>query len=167
MARHGGETDPASAGLGRAVGPQVPSHSPSRSLVRPSPGLYTAWVAAALAITAFRSGNATTPVDTPTTPVTSQPTTEPAPAIEQFARDNSDRLTVVGVGGAGTLEIAQDFVVSKSTTFATLWSESREAWDHYGMDSASDFMRLDPFGNRLAEPGPFDEHLEQLVDDLV
>ena len=35
------------------------------------------------------------------------------------------------------------------------------------MDSASDFMRLDPFGNRLAEPGPFDEHLEQLVDDLV
>ena len=95
MARHGGEAD--------------------RSLVRPSPGLYTAWVASALAIAACRSGNATTPVDTPTTPVTSQPTTEPAPAIEQFARDNSDRLTVVGVGGAGTLEIAQDFVVSKST----------------------------------------------------
>ena len=135
MARHRGEADRATAGLGRVVGPQVPGHTPSRSLVRPSPGLYTASVATALAI-------ATTSVDTPTTPVTSQATTEtrvvgtapteettatsttptttetaqaettsePAPAIEQFARDNFYRLTVVGVGGAGTLEIAQDFV---------------------------------------------------------
>ena len=58
-------------------------------------------------------------------------------------------------------------MVSKGTAFATLWSESRDAWEHYGMDSPSDFMLLDPFGNRLTEPVPFDEHLEQLVDDLV
>ena len=189
MARHGGEADRATAGLGRVVGPQVPGHTPSRSLVRPSPGLCTASVATALAIAACRSGNATTPVTsqattetsvvgtapteettatstTPTTTETAQAetTSEPAPAIEQFARDNFYRRTVVGVG---TLEIAQEFVVSKGTAFATLWSESRDAWAYYGMDSTSDFMRLDPFGNRLTEPVPFDEHLEQLLDVLV
>ena len=59
-------------------------------------------------------------------------------------------------------------MVSKGTTFTALWSESRDAWDHYGMDSTSDFMLLDRFGNRLTEPMPYDEHLvEQLLGDLV
>ena len=70
MARHGGEADRATAGVGRVVGYRVPGHSPSRSLIRPSPGLFIASVVTTLAIAACGSGTATTSVDPPTTAVT-------------------------------------------------------------------------------------------------
>ena len=73
------------------------------------------------------------------------------------AHGPSHRLAVVGVGGIGTLEIAQEFAASKGTTFTVLWSETRDAWEHYEMESTSDFLLLDRFGNRLMErPEPFD-----------
>ncbi|WP_420612120.1 hypothetical protein [Candidatus Spongiisocius sp.] len=75
---------------------------------------------------------------------------------------------MIGVGGIGTLEAAQEFVVTKGVMFTALWSESRDAWDHYGMNSTSDFMLLDRFGNRLTEAAPYAEDLvEQLLDDLA
>ena len=58
-------------------------------------------------------------------------------------------------------------MATKGVTFTALWSESRDAWEHYGMNSTSDFMLLDRFGNRLTEAAPYDEKLvEQLLDDL-
>ena len=74
---------------------------------------------------------------------------------------------MIGIGGVGTLEIAQEFVTEKGVTFTALWSESRDAWEHYGMNATSDFMLLDRFGNRLTEAAPYDETLvEQLLEEL-
>ena len=71
------------------------------------------------------------------------------------------------MGGVGTLEVAQEFVASQGVTFTALWSESRDAWEHYGMNSTSDFMLLDRFGNRLTEAAPYNEKLvEQLLDEI-
>ncbi len=59
-------------------------------------------------------------------------------------------------------------MVEKGVTFTALWSESRDAWEYYGMDSTSDFMLLDKFGNRLTEPAPYEEQLViQLLDELT
>ena len=75
----------------------------------------------------------------------------------------------MGVGGIGTLEIAQEFVVSKGTTFTVLWSESSDAWDHYEMDATSDFLLLDRSGNRLMDrTEPFHRsRVESLLDELL
>lgn len=59
-------------------------------------------------------------------------------------------------------------MVEKGVTFTALWSESRDAWEYYGMDSTSDFMLLDKFGNRLTEPAPYEEQLViRLLDELT
>ncbi|MYB45928.1 MAG: hypothetical protein F4X74_13445 [Acidimicrobiia bacterium] len=59
-------------------------------------------------------------------------------------------------------------MVEKGVTFTALWSESRDAWEYYGMNSTSDFMLLDRFGNRLTEPAPYEEQLViQLLDELT
>lgn len=59
-------------------------------------------------------------------------------------------------------------MVSKGTTFTVLWSEVANVWHYYGMDSTSDFLLLDRFGNRLTEKtAPFDrEVVEALLDEL-
>ncbi|MDE0370554.1 MAG: hypothetical protein OXI84_10485 [bacterium] len=59
-------------------------------------------------------------------------------------------------------------MVEKGVTFTALWSEARDAWEYYGMNSTSDFMLLDRFGNRLTEPAPYEEQLViQLLDELT
>lgn len=60
-------------------------------------------------------------------------------------------------------------MVSKGTTFTVLWSETSEAWVHYDMDATSDFLLLDPFGNRLMDrTEPFDRaRVESLMDELL
>lgn len=59
-------------------------------------------------------------------------------------------------------------MTEKGVTFTALWSESRDAWEHYGMNSTSDFMLLDSLGNRLTEPEPYDEQLvTRLLEDLA
>ena len=65
--------------------------------------------------------------------------------------------------------MAQEFVASKGTTFTVLWSDSREAWEHYEMDATSDFLLLDPSGNRLMERSePYDRtRVENLLDELL
>ena len=60
-------------------------------------------------------------------------------------------------------------MASKATTFTVLWSETRDAWEHYEMESTSDFLLLDRFGNRLMErPEPFDRaRVESLLEELL
>ena len=58
-------------------------------------------------------------------------------------------------------------MASRGVTFTALWSESRDAWEHYGMNSTSDFLLLDRSGNRLTEAAPYNEQLaEGLLADL-
>ena len=81
-----------------------------------------------------------------------------APTVEQFARDNADRITVVGIGAQDDLALARDFVASAGTTFTMLWSESVEAWRHFGVQHLSDFWLVDPNGNRIDNIStPFDD----------
>ena len=47
-------------------------------------------------------------------------------------------------------------MVHTGVTFNLLWTDTWDVWDHYGMETTSDFLLLDPFGNRLTEsPQPF------------
>ena len=81
-----------------------------------------------------------------------------APTVEQFARDNIDRLTVVGIGGQDDLSLARDFVASTGTTFPMLWSESTDVWRHFVVQRNSDVWLVDKDGNRINNSStPFDE----------
>ncbi len=75
---------------------------------------------------------------------------------------------MVGVGGLGTPEQAREYVDHTGVTFTLLWTDTWEVWDHYGMESTSDFILLDPAGNRAIDTAqPYDEaHIESLVESL-
>ena len=81
-----------------------------------------------------------------------------APTVEQFARDNADRLTVVGIGGQDDLALARDFVESTGTTFTMLWSDSAEVWRYFAVTNNSDVWLVDKDGNRIDNGAtPFDD----------
>ena len=81
-----------------------------------------------------------------------------APTVEQFARDNADRLTVVGIGGQDDLALAGDFVDSTGTTFTMLWSDSSEVWRYFAVQSNSEAWLVDKDGNRIdSSSTPFDD----------
>ena len=92
-----------------------------------------------------------------------------APGIEQFARGNSDRLRVVGLGAFDDLDYARRFVDDTGVTFTMLWSDLRTAWQHYGVTAFSSFWLLDRQGRRIGEaPKPYDQALvEELLDGLT
>lgn len=92
-----------------------------------------------------------------------------APGLEQFARENADRLRVVGLGAFDDLEYARRFVDDTGITFTMLWSDSRTAWQHYGVTAFSSFWLLDRQGRRIGEaPKPYDQTIvEALLDDLA
>lgn len=75
---------------------------------------------------------------------------------------------MVGVGGLGTLEDAQEYVAHTGVTFSLLWTDTWDVWDHYAMQVTSDFMLLDRFGNRVTDVAqPYDEAvIESLVEGL-
>lgn len=75
-----------------------------------------------------------------------------APALEQFAQDNADSVTVVGVGAQDDLAFAERFVSQTGTTFPMLWSDSNESWRHFGVSRNSSVLLLDSGGN-LADGG--------------
>lgn len=54
-------------------------------------------------------------------------------------------------------------------TFTLLWTDTWEVWDHYGMQSTSDFMLLDRFGKRITDVAqPYDEAaIETLIEGLA
>jgi hypothetical protein len=51
-----------------------------------------------------------------------------SPALEQFARANTNTLSVVGLGTQDNLTLAKDFVTKGGITFTMLWDQSRESW---------------------------------------
>lgn len=88
-----------------------------------------------------------------------------APEIEELARENSHRLNVVGVGAFDDLDYAHRFVADTGTTFTMLWSDSAEAWSHYGVRVNSHFWILDANGNRVGTSSQ--AYNRALVEDLL
>ena len=74
----------------------------------------------------------------------------------------------MGVGAYDDLDYARRFVVDTGVTFTMLWSESVDAWRHYGVHSNSDFLLLDSVGGRIGDgPRPYDYAVvEELLDGL-
>ena len=91
-----------------------------------------------------------------------------APLVEQFARDQSDRLRVVGIGAQDDLSLARDFVSTTGVTFTMLWSESSEAWRQFAIRSNSEFWLIDKDGNRIDNSATlYDEsHIEHHLASL-
>ena len=75
----------------------------------------------------------------------------------------------MGVGAYDGLAYARRFVEDTGVTFTMLWSDSLDAWRHYGVRSNSDFWLLDSVGNRIGDsPRPYDEAtVRELLDGLV
>ena len=81
------------------------------------------------------------------------------PAIEQFARANSNQIIVVGVAGAADPDQVRDFLVEHSITFTTLVDRDLAVTAHYGIGYWSAFWLLDPYGNRIGnQPHLFTTH---------
>jgi thiol-disulfide isomerase/thioredoxin len=80
-----------------------------------------------------------------------------APVLEQFAQDNADSVTVVGIGAQDDLAFAERFVSQTGTTFPMLWSDSNESWRHFGVSRNSSVLLLDSGGNLVDDnPGRLD-----------
>ncbi|MCY3635837.1 MAG: TlpA disulfide reductase family protein [bacterium] len=69
-----------------------------------------------------------------------------APGVEQFARTNADKVTVIGVGTQDNLDLAQSFVESTGTTFTMLWDPTFESWRQLGISGQPAGMLLDANG---------------------
>ncbi|WP_419851468.1 TlpA family protein disulfide reductase [Candidatus Poriferisocius sp.] len=69
-----------------------------------------------------------------------------APGVEQFARNNADKLTVIGVGTQDSLGLAESFVESTGTTFTMLWDPTFESWRQLGISGQPAGMLLDGNG---------------------
>ena len=57
-----------------------------------------------------------------------------APRVEQFARRNASKLTVVGLGTQDSLALAQKFVTKHAVVSARMfWDKSGKSWQFYGV----------------------------------
>ena len=57
-----------------------------------------------------------------------------APGVEQFARQNASKLTVVGLGAKDTLALAKSFQSRHQLeTVRLLWDGSGRSWAAYGV----------------------------------
>ena len=87
-----------------------------------------------------------------------------APAVEQFARDHSDTLRVVGLGTQDSAQEAVDFVRDYGTySFPMYWDETFVSWDQFGIRSQPAAALLSPSGDVIGAwlgPFPEDEVLE-------
>jgi peroxiredoxin len=81
-----------------------------------------------------------------------------APDVEQFARENADRLRVIGLGTQDDLRQARDFVDKGGITFTMLWDESFRSWLELGVRGQPAATLFAADGTFLdAWSGPFDE----------
>jgi hypothetical protein len=81
-----------------------------------------------------------------------------SPGVEQFARDNADKLQLVGLGTQDDLELARDFVAAGGITFTMLWDQSFRSWIDLNIRSQPAAILYSADGTQLAEwSGPFNE----------
>jgi len=83
-----------------------------------------------------------------------------AAGVEQFARQNEDTLTVVGLGTQDSLEEAEAFVADHGLTIRMLWDGTYQSWAELGVSLQPSAMLLSPDGQLLEKwlgPIPEDE----------
>ncbi len=73
------------------------------------------------------------------------------PDVEQFARDNADKLRVVGLGTQDNLDLAYDFLdVTGTSSLPMYWEDgSFDSWDHYGVRGQPAIVLVDADGAPL------------------
>ena len=72
-----------------------------------------------------------------------------APAVEQFARQHSFEVTVVGIGTQDGLDEAKKFHARHQITFPLLWDEGFTTWDAFDIANQPAAVLLDRNGASL------------------
>lgn len=72
-----------------------------------------------------------------------------SPALEQFARENADRIAVIGLGTQDDLRLARDFVAKGKITFPMLWDSSSLSWRRLGILSQPAAVLVSADGREL------------------
>ena len=90
------------------------------------------------------------------------------PVIEQFARDNAHRVTVIGVNTAGweTLEKGRAFVTTHRFSFTNLWDGSDGSLEHYGVTATPSKRLLDRHGDEIGAWQGLTINLDEIEDLL-
>jgi len=66
--------------------------------------------------------------------------------VEQFARDNEDKVTVIGLGTQDDEDLAADFLSRTGYGHPLLWDSGFDSWNHFG-------FRIQPSAALLAPDG--------------
>ena len=74
-----------------------------------------------------------------------------SPAVEQFAHDNADKLTTVGLGTQDDLDDARDFVEKGGITFTMLWDSSFQSWVELGIHGQPAAILFTADGTKLRQ----------------
>ncbi len=72
-----------------------------------------------------------------------------SPALEQFARENTAQLAVIGLGTQDDLRLARDFVAKGKITFPMLWDDSFDSWRQLGIRSQPSAVLVAADGREL------------------
>ena len=98
-----------------------------------------------------------------------QPCRDEAPAIEKFARQNRDRLVVIGMDTEDLSGDARDFVREFGLTYEMLHDGDGDRKDAYGIFALPETFLIDPNGKlALIQRGPVDEQfLEEQIKPLI
>ena len=88
--------------------------------------------------------------------------------LEQFARDNIERVRIVGVGAQDDFAYAERFVSRTGVTFTMLWSDSFASWNHFNIRRNSSVLLMDGGGNLIdGSPSDFDQRrISEQLDGL-
>jgi thiol-disulfide isomerase/thioredoxin len=72
-----------------------------------------------------------------------------APDVEQFARENADKVKVIGLGTQDNLGLANDFADNYELTFDVLWDESNYSWQTIGVTSQPTVVMIEGDGTPI------------------
>ncbi|MEO5841184.1 MAG: TlpA disulfide reductase family protein [Acidimicrobiales bacterium] len=87
-----------------------------------------------------------------------------SPALEQFARDNNNRLAVVGLGTQDDLKLARDFVTKGKITFPMLWDNTSDSWRQLGIRSQPSAVLVAADGREL---GRWQGRIDSRKDEIL
>ena len=89
--------------------------------------------------------------------------------VEQFARDNAQKVTVVGIAPESwqSRSEARGFVSRNRVTFLNLWDETNAVHRNYGKPYTSRFLLIRKDGSRVGSPASFSvSRAQEILDGL-
>lgn len=91
------------------------------------------------------------------------------PKVERFARENAERVTVVGISDSFSTDVLDDFLTTHSITFTTLVDTPElQVTSHYGIGFGPQFRMLDPYSHTGDKPLFFDHETPgQVLADVT